>query len=462
MSRLAWFTPWPPQHSGIAGRSAEAVSRLASRNHAIDVFVDERDPAFLAARRTFPSSAPSAGEIRVQSAHEFPWRQMQGQFDLVVYQVGNSRLHEFIWPYLFRWPGLVVLHDARVHHARAAALLRHGHIDDYRREFQWHHPELPVDAAELAVKGFDGAYYYQWSFIRGVLETARVVATHTRGTIDALREIAPSRRIEYLPLGEGIAADTVDEARRRFRARHGLTDTIVFGVSGALTAEKRIPQVLRAFAATHAGMPRVRLVLAGRSDPALRLDDEIRALGVSDAIVRLEAVTDAQFDEAIAAVDVSVHLRWPTAMETSGPWLRALSAARATIITDLAHQRHVPVLDPRTWHRHAPVEDLAPDADERAVAVAIDILDEDHSLGLAMRRLAIDAALRERLGREARRYWEREHTVPQMIDGYERLIAAAMNEPIAAIETPVYEAHRPMRLMHDLIEPFGVSRPELS
>jgi hypothetical protein len=42
-----------------------------------------------------------------------------GQYDLCVYQTGNSRTHEFIWPYLFRWPGLVVLHDARLHHARA-------------------------------------------------------------------------------------------------------------------------------------------------------------------------------------------------------------------------------------------------------------------------------------------------------------------------------------------------------
>ena len=40
--RLAWFSPWPPDLSGVAGRSAEITAVLAARRYAIDVFVDER------------------------------------------------------------------------------------------------------------------------------------------------------------------------------------------------------------------------------------------------------------------------------------------------------------------------------------------------------------------------------------------------------------------------------------
>ena len=42
----------------------------------------------------------------------------------------------------------------------------------------------------------------------------------------------------------------------------------------------------------------------------------------------------------------------------------------------------------------------------------IDILDEDHSLRLAMRRLATDPALPRPSRRAAREYWEREHSLP--------------------------------------------------
>src|SRR6187399_1563885 len=95
LMRLAWFSPWPPQASGIAGRSADLVTRLAARGFDIDVFVDSR---FVPTDRGGPTNPPSPGQIRVQSAHDFIWRQARGQFDLVVYQLGNSRLHEYIWP----------------------------------------------------------------------------------------------------------------------------------------------------------------------------------------------------------------------------------------------------------------------------------------------------------------------------------------------------------------------------
>ena len=42
----------------------------------------------------------------------------------IVYQLGNSASHDFMWAYLFRYPGLLVLHDAQVHQARALWLLQ--------------------------------------------------------------------------------------------------------------------------------------------------------------------------------------------------------------------------------------------------------------------------------------------------------------------------------------------------
>ena len=463
MSRLAWFSPWPPQQSGIAGRSFEVVPLLAERGHAIDVFVDEREPALEAVVVRGSADPPSPGDVRVQSAHDFVWRHVRKQYDLVVYQVGNSRVHEFLWPYLFRWPGLVVLHDARLHHARGRALLRRRRFDDYRAEFAWNHPAVSIDAAELAVKGFDGEYYYQWPMVRGVLESARGVATHARGAIDALRDIAgPGRRIDYIALGEGPDAFDVTATRESFRARHGLdANAIVFGVFGALTAEKRVLQALRAFAATRARVPDARILLAGRTDPTLFLEREIATLGLMNAVTRIEPADDGEFDAAVASVDVSLNLRWPTSLETSGPWLRSLALGRASIIVDLAHQGHLPVLDPRTWHRHSPSDDLGPDADARAIAVAIDILDEDHSLRLAMRRLATDAALRDRLGREARLYWEREHAVARMVEDYERTIEATLALEPPEPTLPAHLRPDPGRFGRTLIAAFGVNSADV-
>ena len=59
-----------------------------------------------------------------------------------VYQFGNSSHHDYEWAYALNFPGLVVLHDTHLHHARAAFLLRERRIADYRAEFQWNHPDV--------------------------------------------------------------------------------------------------------------------------------------------------------------------------------------------------------------------------------------------------------------------------------------------------------------------------------
>src|SRR5512133_1138900 len=120
--RLAWFSPMPPVASGIAACSAELVDELAA-HHAVDVYVHETAPGQSPVRRDAHSRA------RVLSAHDFVWRQRAEPYDLPVYQIGNSSHHDYIWPYLFRYPGLTVLHDAHVHHARAASLLRTRRAD---------------------------------------------------------------------------------------------------------------------------------------------------------------------------------------------------------------------------------------------------------------------------------------------------------------------------------------------
>jgi hypothetical protein len=136
----------------------------------------------------------------------------------------------------------------------------------------------------------------------------------------------------------------------------------------------------------------------------------------------------------------------------SGPWLRCLAAGRPTVITDLAHLSDVPALDPRTW-RQAGAPGCA------AVCVAIDILDEGHSLRLAMRRLAADPALREALGTAARRYWSEEHSQQAMLEDYRAVLRRAAAAGMPAPALPAHLKTDRSELVETLLEPFGVSVP---
>jgi glycosyltransferase involved in cell wall biosynthesis len=211
---------------------------------------------------------------------------------------------------------------------------------------------------------------------------------------------------------------------------------VVFAAFGLVTPEKRVPQILRALRAVRESVrggaaPRLRLVGGQTSHYDVLADAQ--QLGVADIVEVTGYADDDAFDRAIVEADVCLCLRWPTNREASGPWYRALAAGKPTVINDLTHLVDLPTLDPRTWEVQV-ASPAAADATriwrrDEAVAVAIDILDEDHSLALAMRRLALDAGLRADLGAAARRHWAAGHTLAHMAADYERAIQAAAAAP---------------------------------
>ena len=185
-----------------------------------------------------------------------------------------------------------------------------------------------------------------------------------------------------------------------------------------MTTEKRIGPILRAFRKLVAGGTNAYLALVGDASEYAALERETADL---DRVRATGHVEDAEIAAYLRASDVCLCLRWPTALETSASWLHCLAAHRATVITDLAHLADVPAIDPGAWP--------GAHATRQPIAIAIDLLDEDRSLHLAMQRLATDRVLREELARRGYEYWRREHTPELMVDDYRRVIQAAASRP---------------------------------
>jgi glycosyltransferase involved in cell wall biosynthesis len=393
--RIAWFSPLPPARTGIAGYSASLLAMLENASLRID-------------------------RIEAAHAHDFVWRHRQTPYDLVVYQLGNSPWHDYMWAYLFNYPGLVVLHDARVHHARAAQLLRDRRIDDYRREFAYDHPDASAAGAEYAIEGLKGSAFYLWPMTRSVVESARLAAVHNDFVAQELRERHPAAAIERIRLGTPVRTAS-PHARDDIRRRYNLgDDSIVFVSFGLVTAEKRIEPILRALRVLTSRGVDAHLLLVGASGFE-HLETAIAAERLERRVHVTGYVDDERIADYLSAGEVSLSLRWPTAEETSASWIESLAAGKATIITSLPHNADVPP----------------------SVAVSIDLLDEDAALLAAMSRLAGDRALRETLGSAAREYWRAHHRVELMADDYRRLITQAASMPAPS------QAGLPAHLTHD-------------
>jgi glycosyltransferase involved in cell wall biosynthesis len=373
--RVAWFSPMPPVRSGIAAYTAEVVP-LLRRRFTIDLY----------------------GE---SNARDFVYAHQRAPYALTVYQLGNGRAHDFMWGYLARYPGLTVLHDARLHHARARMLLAAGRLADYRQEFRYCHPDAPAGASEYAIEGLGGLVHYLWPMLRVAVATARSVAVHSDAVAREIAGAYPGVHVEQITMG--VPAPAADEAASRaIRQRFCIGESdILFAAFGTVTPEKRIEAAMEAM--RRLDDPRVHLLIAGAADDEAALESRIAHAGLAGCVHIAGYVRDGDISNYLAAADACLCLRWPTALETSASWLRCIAAGRPTILSDLVHLADVP----------------------RSVALRVDVLDETRTLEEAMRTLAADAALRGRLGEAARAFWRAGHTLGRMAEDYIRAIETA-------------------------------------
>jgi glycosyltransferase involved in cell wall biosynthesis len=414
--RIAFLSPLPPAPTGVADYAADVLSLLAGA-HEVEAFHDQRDVE----RSRVPSGCGVRPVTALVEAHA------SDPFDLVVYQLGNGPDHAFLYPYLPRIPGLVVLHDFVLHHARARTFLDSPEAAAYRAnpadagardaaarvrqryldELSYTYPHQAERLFETQLGSVGRLLPYAYPLCRLPIETARVVAAHNEYMVRAIEEEAPGAAVVRIPMAvERLPVGAYPVAG--LRARYGFTlDDVVVGVFGLLTREKEVATVARAVARVATTVPRLRLLLVGPSPDALALDDLLRRLGVRSRTVVTGRVPLWTLPAHMEAADIVAHLRYPTARETSAALLRVLAQGRPTIMSDLEHLADIP---------------------EDAV-VRLDVTEEEGLLTRALLRLAADPEGRRRLGDNARAFVRREHSKAACRAGYETAIAMAAAWP---------------------------------
>jgi glycosyltransferase involved in cell wall biosynthesis len=404
--RIAFASPLPPLPTGIADYAADWLA-LLSPGHDIDLF---HAPETVDAAR-LPSACPR------HPASELVARHLEHPYDVVVYQMGNGRAHDFLYGLLSRAPGLLVLHDLVLHHSRAAQFLESEAVRAWRRdpasasaraaarpsleawraELEYSYPGRGdrLFATQLGTVG--DLLPYAYPLFRIPVEASRAVAVHSAYVADAVRDEVPGVEVRHVPMpAEAMPVDP--RAARELRVRLGLgADDVVVATFGLLTPEKRVETVVRAAVRARTRDPRIRLLLAGPVPAAARLDAALDRLGARDLAVVTGRVPLADLATHIEAADIVAHLRYPTARETSAALLRVLAQGRATVVSDLEHQA-----------------DLPEDAVVRA-----DVSDEAGDLTRAILRLAADPAARARLGTAAAAYVRRAHAPSRVRDAWE-------------------------------------------
>jgi glycosyltransferase involved in cell wall biosynthesis len=387
--KIAFFTPLNPIQSGISDYSEELLSALrgakvGGREVDIDLFID---------RGYKPSNEEIARTFDVLPGREFG--RVAGKYDAVLYQLGNSPAHAYIYDTLVRHPGVVVMHEFVLHHLRVWMTLNGGKRKEYLSLMERQHGSEGREAARRVMLGQFPEALFNYPLSQEAIQKASGIIVHSDYMAGLVRDVRPDVPLAVVPMGVPLPT-LISKAEAR--ARLGINPEMFLVTSvGHLNPYKRVSATLRAFKALLMQVPNSSYLLIGSRSPNYDPVRQIEMLGLQTQVKSTGYVSQEEFQYYLAASDVCLNLRYPTAGETSASLLRIMGAG-------------VPVLVSRTGS----FEELPDDA-----AGKIDVGDIEEELLLEyLLLLARRPDLRAAMSESARRYVAERHTLEGAARGY--------------------------------------------
>ncbi len=341
---VGFFSPLPPARTGVADYAAALLVELRRRG-------------------------------RVEIAPR--------RCDIALYHLGNNPLHAAIYRRALEQPGVVVAHDATLHHFLLGQLDEKAYVEEFVYNYgEWNRGLARELWRGRAAAGADRRYF-EFPMLRRVLERARAVVVHNpeaariverclgRGAsfqacrvgcqADSLNanaetnlgtETAIDNFSASLPL-DGESGSTPSKPRvveiphlfappdplpgeagaTRRRQRLGIDPgAFLLGIFGFLRESRRLIPALEAFTELRRKNERLALLVAGEfvsSD----LERAAAPLLASPGVVRRPYLEEREFWEAASAVDACINLRDPGAGETSGIAIRLMGLGKPVLAT---------------------------------------------------------------------------------------------------------------------------------
>jgi glycosyltransferase involved in cell wall biosynthesis len=319
--RLAYVSPVPPEHTGIASYSAELLPELA-KYYDIDVIVDqdEIDSAWIKSNT---------------GVYSIAWFARHGQqYDRVVYQIGNSPFHAHMWDLLERFPGVIVLHDIFL-----------GDATYYRSE-HGSSPLLGLPMRLYADHGYGALVNYahtrdiqaaiqDYPYSLCLIQAALGVIVHSEHAKALARQRYNAQLAEQFSVIPHLRVLPPIADKQAARIKLGIEQGVFLVCSfGHIVSNKMYAELIEAWLASPLALNKdCLLVLVGASsgEYGLKLDKKIRDSIFSERIKITGWVDDATFKAYLSAADLAVQLRQETRGESSGSVLDCMALGVPTI-----------------------------------------------------------------------------------------------------------------------------------
>jgi glycosyltransferase involved in cell wall biosynthesis len=368
--KIACFTTLSPIRSGISGYTEDLLPYLTKRLE-IDIFIDDYEP-----------SQGLREQYHIYSYGQFVERYASGEYDMILYHMGNNPYHFYMYPFLVRYPGITVLHDYVLHHFFSGLVLSKG-IEIYLEELRYNYGEIGETLGNLHRRGIrTDLEYFMYPMNRTIIDCSLGIIVHSDFLKREIQDCYPAVNVRKINMGiPAVPAEHLNKGR--IREKLGIpSDSFVVGTFGFVTAIKKVDLVLEALNEALREIPNAMMLIVGDMQDK-GLSDMIKDLGLERRVRVTGYVPDEDFKDYIQATDLAANIRYPTAGETSASLLDIMAYGVPVIIFNYRQFAEIP--------------------DDSCIKIGLGDNEKD-DLTKVMIELARDDSLRENIGRNAREY----------------------------------------------------------
>ena len=331
---IAYISPLVPKRTGLALYSHYLIQALqialAKSGDSLVVFDDD-------------ISETNAYQSEYKAREILPLifeKKKREKYSQYIYHIGNNPLyHKLILDLLQRQKGIVVLHDIVLYYLIAdqgsggvwRALTRqspnfnnlnrvHNIIDNSPQKDIRHYPS-PSNYAFLE----EVLFHATAIVVHSKMAEDYVVSTNFNGPIHQLP------LIDYCQSGTNSSSTIENDLLLDLVKKKSDTDLFVIGLFGFAGATKRSHKIFQALSELSVDTrSQLKLIIIGNN----LYQTEIDSMALSGVIINIGYVNESDFNSSIAICDLIINLRYPSMGETSAIQIQAMSAEKATIVTD--------------------------------------------------------------------------------------------------------------------------------
>lgn len=359
--RLAVFSPIPPTPSGI---SDYIVSLLPYLEKHFDITIYTEDKV---------SCKDSQWDMLPHNLFN------PSNHDYILYQMGNSEYHRYMYPYIMKYPGTVTLHDfclAGFHNNYDDVVPGH-YIEQMRLAGEEYTDEYAWSPDGRVVECINRGLYLN----EGIIEASNGIITHAA-------MFANGKNIHHIPFPKGVAPQAIKNSRAH-------TFNIV--VPGWLSETKLNFLCLQAFSQVEYKGSHLVFAGAGENEKLKKFAKDNNILHRVKFTGRL---TKDEYDDIIREADIGVVLRKaPTHGETSAALFDLLAAGIPTLVSNVGTFKEIP-------------DNAVVKINEESDVLIADMLDA----------LMSSESMRRHFGQNGRRYVEQYHNPVKTAEIYTKVI----------------------------------------